>query len=107
MKKKYAKSRRLGIVLGIAGVLSLGAGTAFAGEITGNGKSLKNADGTLNGKSQCAFSGREDEPDSGEFRSTVAQSWGLLPKGVRDFLTSIGLNPGIACNPTKSGGGEP
>ena len=85
----------------------MGAGTALAGEITGNGKSLKNADGTLNGKSECAWSGREDHPDSGEFKSSIAQAWGQLPKGARDFLTSIGFNPGIACNPTKSGGGEP
>ncbi len=35
-----------------------------------------------------------------------AQSWGQIPKEVRVYLTSIGLNPGIACNPTKSSGGE-
>ena len=83
------------------------SGTAVAGEITGNGKSLKNEDGTLNGKSQCAWSGREDDPESGEFKGTIAQSWGQLPKEVRDFLASIGLHPGDACNPTKSGGEEP
>lgn len=35
---------------------------AVAGEITGNGTSLKNPDGTLNGNSLCAFSGRNDTP---------------------------------------------
>ena len=39
------------------------AGPAAAGEITGNGKSLKNPDGTLNGNSLCAFSGRNDTPN--------------------------------------------
>ena len=108
MKNKYTKKTRLSIVLGLAWVLSMGASAALAGEITGNGKWIAGSeDAPLNGKSACAYSGREDEPDSGEFRSSIAQSWGLLSKGARDFLTTIGLNPGIACNPTKSGGGEP
>jgi hypothetical protein len=37
----------------------------------------------------------------------IAQSCGLIPKAIRDVLTSIGMNPGISCNPTKAGGGEP
>jgi hypothetical protein len=40
--------------------MCLAASAAIAGEITGNGKSLKNEDGTLNGNSACAFSGRQD-----------------------------------------------
>jgi hypothetical protein len=36
---------------------------AIAGEITGNGKTLKNPDGTLNGNSLCAFSGQNDTPN--------------------------------------------
>ena len=91
-------------------VLSLGAGSVFAGEITGNGK-LKE----VNGRSECAFSGQEDlqwyADDGGQVRlenpikgvPAHAQSWGQLPREVRVFLTSIGLNPGIACNPTKAG----
>jgi hypothetical protein len=104
MKIRYTKKNRLGIVLGVAWILGIGVSTAFAGEITGNGKSLKNDDGTLNGKSACAFSGREDDPDSGEFKGTITQSWGQLPKSLRDYLRSIGNNPGVACNPEKSGG---
>jgi hypothetical protein len=104
--KKIAAKKQLGYAVCVAGLLSLGAGSALAGEITGNGKSLKNDDGTLNGKSACAFSGREDDPDSGDFRSTLAQSWGLLPKPVRDALKAAGMHPGVSCNPTK-GGGEP
>lgn len=106
MKNKSVGQARLSYVICVAGILSLGANSALAGEITGNGKSLKNADGTLNGKSACAFSGREDDPDSGDFRSTLAQSWGLLPKPVRDALKAAGMHPGGSCNPTK-GGGEP
>ena len=98
------------IKLAIIGTVFLSVGlssAAVAGEITGNGKSLKNDDGTLNGKSQCAYSGREDEPESGEFKGSIAQAWGQLPKEVRDFIATIGLHPGDACNPTKTGGGEP
>lgn len=95
-------------------VLSLSAGAALAGEVTGNGRPLWtntdvwDAHHTLHGKSLCAFSGQEDgqfvlspeyDPNAGH-----AQSWGQIPKAGRDFLTTIGLNPGIACNPTKSGG---
>jgi hypothetical protein len=38
-------------------VVAMGVSAALAGEITGNGQSLKNDDGTLNGRSVCAFSG--------------------------------------------------
>lgn len=87
-------------------VMAMGVGAAFAGEVTGTGKSLKNEDGTLNGKSVCAFSGLNDtysgDPDvpdhDGFFRT---QSWGQLDKATRDFLTTIGLHPGTACNPTS------
>jgi hypothetical protein len=39
----------------VVAVMALGAGAAFAGEITGNGK-LK----PVNGNSPCAYSGQED-----------------------------------------------
>lgn len=111
-------TRNLGVAISAAAlVLSLSAGAALAGEITGNGKILKLGDGTLHGRSECAFSGQEDlqyldeqgnpllEPTKGV--PGHAQSWGQIPKADRDFLTSVlHLNPGIACNPTKSGGGE-
>ncbi len=89
-------------------VAALGAGSAFAGEITGNGKWIAGSEAApLNGKSDCAYSGRNDNsvlgnplPDADGFTRT--QSWGQLPKEAREFLTSIGSNPGIACNPSKS-----
>jgi hypothetical protein len=80
----------------------LAASAALAGEITGNGKSLKNEDGTLNGKSSCAFSGRQDsfEEDEGLFKNMLTQSWGQLFKELK----AVFPHPGNACNPTKSEG---
>lgn len=79
--------------------------TALAGEVTGKGKSLKLPDGTLHGKSLCAFSGFNDTysgdrnvPDADGFFRT--QNWGQIDKPVGEFLTTIGVAPGSACNPT-------
>jgi hypothetical protein len=89
---------RFGVALSVAAVvLSLGAGAAFGGEITGNGKVLE-----VNGRSICAFSGQEDDQfkeggskgDPGH-----AQSWGQIPKEVRDLMGPAGYHPGMACNP--------
>lgn len=87
-------------------VMALGASAAFAGEVTGNGKSLKNDDGSLNGHSICAFSGLNDTysgdpdvPDADGFTRT--QNWGQVDPAFRAFLTSLGFNPGVACNPIK------
>ena len=81
-------------------VVVIGASVAFAGEITGNGKSLKNEDGTLNGRSECAFSGLDDADEDG-FEKT--QNWGQLDKETRAFLASIGFHPSVACNPAATG----
>jgi hypothetical protein len=94
------KSARKILVCAVS-ILVVGANAALAGEITGNGKSLKNPDGTLNGRSACAFSGQEDDPSE---TGLIAQSWGQIEKAVRDFLATIGLHPGEACNPTKASG---
>ena len=95
-------------LVSVAALLLVGVG-AQAGEITGNGKSLKNENGTLNGRSACAFSGQQDDPiaDEGVFRGDRVQNWGQIPKAVRDFLRTIGLHPGDSCNPRKSSGQEP
>jgi hypothetical protein len=105
MNSRSAKKIRLSFVLYASLTLSIGASAALAGEITGNGKSLKNSDGTLNGRSICAFSGLNDSysgdptiPDEDGFFRT--QAWGQLPKEIRDFLISIGEDPGEACNPS-------
>ena len=101
------------IMLAIFGTVFLVVGlssTSFAGEITGNGKWIKGDEHTLlNGKSSCAYSGREDEPDGDDdiFKGDLVQNWGAITKELRDFLAGIGLHPGDACNPKKSGGQEP
>lgn len=86
----------------VAITLTVGSwSTAVAGEITGNGKWIAGSEeAPLNGRSECAYSGREDDPDDPTFKGEMAQAWGLMSKALRDFLTSIGLNPGNACNPS-------
>ncbi|CAN5590002.1 hypothetical protein BH20CHL7_BH20CHL7_06510 [soil metagenome] len=91
-------------------MLVLGVGSALAGEVTGSGKSLKNEDGTLNGKSACAFSGLNDTysgdpsvPDEDGFFRT--QNWGQVGQEGRAFLTSIHVSPRDLCNPTRGGAG--
>jgi hypothetical protein len=106
------KAARLAIVLGAtAALLSIGGGSVLAGEITGNG-TLKE----VHGRSACAYSGQEDlqwfTDDFQTERKAVptkgdpahAQSWGQIDKATRALLTSMGHNPGIACNPNKSAG---
>jgi hypothetical protein len=106
------RSARFAVSLSLAGLLLGGAaGSALAGEITGNGR-LKD----VNGASECAFSGQEDlqwyETDENLVLKPVptrgdpghAQSWGQIPKEVRDFLATVGAHPGDACNPSKASG---
>jgi len=74
-------------------------GNAFAGEVGGsaNGNGPK---GPANANSICVFSGLEDgsEDPTGPSGPGTAQNWGQIPREFRAFLTSIGENPGIACN---------
>ena len=88
-------------------LLGMAGNTALAGEVTGKGKSLKLPDGTLHGKSACAFSGLNDTftgdpnvPDADGFFRT--QNWGQIDKPTREFLITIGVAPGSACNPTTA-----
>ena len=93
----------------VTGIVAVGlSSTVVAGEITGNGKWIAGSEeAPLHGKSACAYSGREDDPTDPVFKGTMAQAWGLMAKSTRDFLSSIGLHPGDACNPKKAAGGEP
>ena len=88
---------RFGVAVSAAAVvLSLSAGAALAGEITGTGESLK----TLHANSICAYSGLNDDPlglDPNNGPPGRVQSWGQIPKEFRDFLTSIGVSPGTEC----------
>ena len=104
IRKSSGTPRSLLSACALSALLALSA-AATAGEITGNGKSLKNDDGTLNGRSACAFSGLNDTPGEDGFGHT--QSWGQLPKVLKEMFTLIGLHPGTACNPTKAEGEEP
>jgi hypothetical protein len=115
-------TRRLVAALSLAIlVVTLTASVAMAGEVTGNGKN-KQIDGgkwgtNLHARSVCAFSGQQDlQYFSNEGGNTDphpitrgvpshAQSWGQIPKAVRDDPNVFGgLNPGTFCNPIKGGG---
>lgn len=115
--------RLVGAICSAALLATLTAGAAMAGEVTGNGTSLQIDGGkwgtNLHARSECAFSGQEDlqyfnneggntdpkeEPTKGD--PAHAQSWGQIPKAVRDDPNVFGgLNPGTFCNPIKSAGG--
>ncbi|MEA2025572.1 MAG: hypothetical protein U9O18_02670 [Chloroflexota bacterium] len=73
----------------MAAMVSVTAGSAFAGEITGNGKDIE-----VMGKSICAYSGLNDKDPAhhGDTESRV-QSWGQL-------VSTLGLRggaPGYEC----------
>lgn len=110
MTPKTTKTARYFIAVGAAAaLLSVAGGSVFAGEITGNG-TLKE----VQGRSSCAYSGQEDlqffYDDANSMPKATpakgapahAQSWGQIDKATREVLTTMGLNPGIACNPNKS-----
>lgn len=102
MKNKPSGKGRVAATLLCAGFLALGASAAYAGEVNGKGDPIP---GGEKGRSECSFSGQQDDPvaDAGLFRGDRVQSWGQIPKMARDFLRTIGLHPGVACNPKKSG----
>jgi hypothetical protein len=85
----------------------LSAGPAFGGEITGNGNWIAGSEGApLNGKSECAYSGQNDEfhlfPTQNWPRT---QSWGQEVRGaVQAGAPAPGGVPGFACNPARAGG---
>ena len=103
MKNKFVRRNPVTSALVVSAVLCMGSGIAVAGEVDGKGNPVP---GGVNGKSECSFSGQQDDAiaDAGVFKGDRVQSWGQLPKPVRDFLKSIGVSPGVACNPKKSGG---
>jgi hypothetical protein len=95
--------------------MTLGASAAFAGEVTGNPNDPKglwtvgdenDLHHELQGKSLCAFSGQNDgfhfpqlvEPNIPGDADARVQSWGQIPKQVRDTFPSY-EHPGNACNP--------
>lgn len=79
----------------------LGVAPAWAGEINGQGHFIP---GGPTGLSECSYSGLQDDPaaDEGFFRGDRVQSWGQIPKALRDLLLSMGAipHPSEGCNPT-------
>ena len=88
-------SRVLASGLASLALVAVGATSASAGEVTGNGKVTPIVE---RAHSICAFSGLNDDTEEEPGRT---QSYGQLVRaGLKEFLPS----PGIACN--GSGGGE-
>jgi hypothetical protein len=76
-------------------IVGASAGTAFAGEVTGNGKDTQ---GPAHANSICVFSGKNDSPTDPFPEGGQAQSYGqLVSKGLKAEFPS----PGDACNPSR------
>jgi len=72
---------------------AVSAGTAFAGEVTGNGKPTA---APSNANSICAFSGQNDHPSDPAPEGGRTQSYGqLVSQGAAD---PHAFNPGDACH---------
>jgi hypothetical protein len=92
-----SRARRTVSAFGIAALLvSIGAGSALAGEVTGNGKSTPISE--FRAKSICSFSGQNDRVEGEGPVEPRVQNWGTIPKVVRDELALHGEHPGDACN---------
>ena len=96
-----SKRRLLLAALCAAALAAMSAGPALAGEVTGNGKPTPIGaapDDDPHASSICSFSGQNDgEPPAGRTAEQV-QSWGQIPKEVRDIISEEGSHPGDACN---------
>jgi hypothetical protein len=87
---------RLSLIACATAIVCFGATSAFAGEITGNGKPI-----TVNGKSICAYSGQQDDAaaDAGYFAGDRVQNWGqvivAVLRGILDAPWAPA--PGTSC----------
>ena len=89
-------------------VAGLSASPALAGEITGkppkDGTAKETpigaAEGAPHASSICSFSGQNDFHPVDDVGRTAehVQSWGQIPKEVRDVISDEGEHPGDACN---------
>ena len=95
---------RLALAIGAAALIaSMSVSAALAGEVTGNGRSLKVENskwGTgLHARSFCAFSGQNDNPASTDPENPGGrvQSYGfsVVRAGGKAFAPS----PSVGCNP--------
>ena len=95
---------RLGLAFGSSLlILAVSIGAVAAGEVTGNGKSLKIEDskwGTgLHSRSFCAFSGQNDDPASTDPMNPGGrvQSYGFSV--ARNHIKALAPTPAEGCNP--------
>jgi hypothetical protein len=110
-------SHLLTVPVATGAIILLGMSSASAGEAQGNSSAGNINETGMRGhaNSICGFSGQNPErfldPSDPNYEPGRTQSWGQIPKEVRDFLTTIGENPGVACNghsgALAGGGGEP
>jgi hypothetical protein len=102
------------VIACMAAAVLVSAPSAFAGEATGNfartGKVTPIANDIA--ASICSFSGQNPErfldPSDPDFEPGRTQSWGQIPKSVRDAFPAE-LQPGSSCNGHTgffAGGGE-
>ena len=95
------KTARMAALAAAGMLLGSMASASWAGEITGNGKSI-----TLHGTSWCRYSGLDDSAAVDPFERT--QNYGQLV-ALYDFFDPKDFNPntssyltGEGCNPTKA-----
>ncbi len=98
-----SKRSLLAVAFSAAIIAGLTANAALAGEVTGNGKPTPIGaapDTDPHAHSICSFSGQNDfhPPDDVGRTAEHVQSWGQIPKEVRDELAAHGEHPGDACN---------
>jgi hypothetical protein len=101
MRMARGVKTRFGVAISVAAVaVSLTAGAAMAGEITGN----RNKEDFSQGRSICKFSGQNDDPNSTNPENPPGrvQSYGysFVSQGLKAFVPS----PGFACNPNNGFG---
>jgi len=88
----------------LAGALAIGSTPAIAGEITGNGTEIE-----INARSECAFSGYNDNDGDPRDPGGRTQSYGTLvgqfglinPQNLDPNAPFFQPIPGFACNPNR------
>jgi hypothetical protein len=94
---------RMTVIAGMAVAALITAPSAFAGESTGNFAKTGKTTPISNfvSSSICSFSGQNPEqfldPSDPDYEPGRTQSWGQIPKTVRDTFPAE-EHPGSACN---------
>lgn len=116
-----SKKSLLASALCAAVAVGASASGAFAGESTGNFQRTGKVtpigaapEDAPHAASICSFSGQNPEafldPSDPDYEPGRTQSWGQIPKAVRDILATEGEQPGDSCNGHTGffagGGGE-